>query len=125
MKKPAPVVILSTAPLTMPTAEQRAAMKKKRGGNTAYYVDGLSKLAVGKSLAIQGRTKANLSTTISQNNAADWPVLDANGKQKVIQVDNGGVKTPKPVTEKRVFFAVDCDPATDPDKADARIWREK
>lgn len=124
-KREAPKVIVSTAPLVMPTAAERAAMKPKRGGNQGYY--DLSVLAVGKSIAVIGRTAKNLSTTISQWNSKEFPALDAGGKAKTQPVKDieGKVVGTKPAVEKRVFFAVDCDPATDPDKANARIWREK
>lgn len=122
-KREAPTVIVSSAALAMPTKAEREKMKKKRGGNVQYY--DLSTLAVGKSLAIIGRTAKNLSTTISQNNKEEWPVLNADGKPVMIQkTDPAGNKVSVPKTEKRTFFAIDCDPATDPDKATARIWRE-
>jgi hypothetical protein len=119
-KREAPTVIVSAAAIPMPTAAERAAMKPKRGGNQGYY--DLSVLTPGKSLAIIGRTTKNLSTTVSQANSKEWPVTDNNGKPVMIKSADGASK---PKTEKRVFFAVDCDPAKDPEKANARIWREK
>lgn len=121
-KREAPTVIVSTAAIPMPTAAERAAMKPKRGGNQGYYTDAIPKLAVGQSVAVIGRTAKNLSTTVSQWNSKEFPAVDAKGAPVMIKNADG---TSKPKIDKRVFFAVDCNPATDPDKANARIWREK
>lgn len=114
------VIGINTA-LVMPSAAERSG---GRGNKTKYD---LSALKVGQSLGIIGTTKKNLSTTISTAKKRDWPVLDAKGNpvMEPVKDDTGNVTGSKPKTEKRVFFTTDCDPAKDPDKATARIWREK
>jgi hypothetical protein len=119
--KPAPTVILSTAAITMPTAAERAKTRKPGGNKTLYDV---ASLAVGKSLAIIGRTAKELSTTISSANRNDKLTDQVPKKDEAGKVMIGDDKKPIMETRQRKFFAVDCDPATDPDKATARIWRE-
>lgn len=106
--------------LVMPSAAER----QTRGNKPKYDLSGLK---VGQSLGVIGTTKKNLSTTISTAKKRDWPVLDSKGNpvMEPIKDGNGTVIGSQPKVEKRVFFATDCDPAKDPDKATARIWREK
>lgn len=114
------VIGINTA-LAMPSAAERTG---GRGNKPKYDLSGLK---VGQSLGIIGTTKKNLSTTISTAKKRDWPVLDSKGNPTTEPIldGNGTVIGSQPKTEKRVFFATDCDPAKDPEKATARIWREK
>lgn len=112
---------VSTA-VPMPSAAERSSGGR---GNKSRY--DLSVLKVGQSIGVIGTTKKNLSTTISTAKKRDWPVLDSKGNpvMEPIKDGNGTVIGSQPKVEKRVFFAIDCDPAKDPDKATARIFREK
>lgn len=131
MRAPAPTVFASTVTgLTMPTAEERAKTRAKGGNKTVYD---FASLAVGKSIVVIGRTAKQLSTTISTANKAKsgYFVTDEKGKNVLIPSadENGNVikdNNGKPVMVKKLkkFFAVDCNPETDPEKATARIWRE-
>ena len=96
-------VFISSLSLPMPT------VVSGRGGGAGVYP--IADLPVGKSIVVKNKTKKQLTTTISSANRKDWPALTADGKPIVGK------------TEKRAFFAVDCDPATDPEQATARIWR--
>lgn len=133
MARAAPAtVIMSTAEIAMPTPEQRKAAVQNRGGNPRTY--DLRSLEVGKSLVVIGRTARQLNTTITSNNSRDAKnfVLDTKGApvmipkvaddgKTVIKGDDG-----KPVMVEKLkhFFAFDCNPETDPEKATARIWRD-
>ncbi len=127
---PAPTVIISTAAITMPSADERA-KARGRSGNKTYYNFGA--LEIGKSIAVIGRTAKQLSSTVSSANKIDAKhfVTDDKGKAvmtpktgddgKVIKGDDG---KPVMVEKLKKFFVIDCDPATDPEGATARIWRE-
>lgn len=121
MSKTEIAVIGVNTSLAMPSVAERTS---GRGNKTKYD---LSALKVGQSLGIIGTTKKNISTTISTAKKRDWPVLDAKGNpvMEPVKNDAGEITGSQPKTEKRVFFATDCDPKTDPEKATARIWREK
>lgn len=114
------VIGINTA-LAMPSAAERTG---GRGNKPRYDLSGMK---VGQSLGIIGTTKKNLSTTISTAKKRDWPVVDAKGNPVMEPVTDatGAVTGSQQKTEKRVFFATNCDPAKDPEKATARIWREK
>lgn len=119
---------VSSAAVTMPTAAERE-KTSKRGGRGIYPLD---KLEVGKSIAVIGRAARQLSTTVSTWNAKKLPVLDKNGAPVLQPVKDDDGKPVKGVDGKaemvavtRKFFAVDTDPATDPEGANARIWREQ
>lgn len=129
----APTVFASiAASIAMPTSEQRKAASSGRGGNARTY--DLRGLEVGKSLVVIGRTARGLNTTISTNNSRDAKnfVLDAKGNPVMVPKTADDGKTVikgedgKPVMVEKLkhFFAFDCDPATDPEKATARIWRD-
>lgn len=127
---PAPTVILSTAAIAMPTAEERS-KSRGRGGNKTFY--NFAALELFKSIAVIGRTAKQLSSTVSSANKADAKHFVTDDKGKAVMVpttdDAGNVvkgADGKPLmTEKtKKFFVVDCDPATDPEGATARIWRE-
>jgi len=120
---------ISTVTLPMPTAEQRAESRGK-GGNRGVYP--FEALEVGKSIAVIGRNAKQLSTTISTANAKGYPVTDAAGKPVLtakLGEDNKPVKgedgKPVMIAKTRKFFAINCNPETDPEKATARIWREQ
>lgn len=122
-----PTVTAIRTDLTMPTADQR---KPVRGAKNLYNFDALP---VGGTIGVIDRTAKQLSTTISTANKKEYPALDKNGKPVMEVVkdsagqpvnDPSGKPTTKVKTESRVFFVVDADPAKDPEKATARIWRE-
>lgn len=103
----------------------------KRGSKNKYD---LTALAVGQSLAIKGRKASNLTSTLSTNNRADeFAVFKRDetgavvfGTKEVTAPDGTktNVKGDAIVLSRRVFFATDCDPKTDPEGADVRIWRD-
>lgn len=103
----------------------------KRGSKNKYD---LTALAVGQSLAIKGRKASNLTSTLSTNNRADEFAVfkrDETGAvvfgTKEVTAPDGTKTTVKGdaiVLSRRVFFAVDCDPAKDPEGADVRIFRD-
>lgn len=113
----APVIIGVSSAVPMPT---RAT---SRGSKSAYDFSALT--AVGMSIAVGNKTAAQLSSVISNANkkaVKEGPqptttdMKDANGN--VV-----GTVPGEPVVPH--YFAVDTDPATDPDKATARIFRNK
>lgn len=126
----APVVITPIrADLTMPTKTSN------RGSKSKYDFDGLQ---VGQSIGVIGRDAASLQSTVSSQNrnkkyqmakrdsstgAPLFNKMKTRGADGVeTEVDNPN----SPVMEStRHFFVVDVDPASDPDKATARIWRDK
>lgn len=124
----APTVFVSTANVSMPTAEER---RSRRGGPSRTYYD-LSNLAVGQSIVIIGRTAKQLNSTVSGANRADAKnfVTDDKGKPVMVPAtDNKGEvikENGKPVMVEKLkhFFVQSCNPETDPEKADARIWRD-
>jgi hypothetical protein len=130
-RQPAPTVIMSTAAITMPTAEERA-KTRGRGGNKTFYNFGA--LAVGSSIVVIGRTAKQLSSTVSSANKIDAKhfVTDDKGKTVMVAKTNaagnvikGADNKPVMVEKLKKFFVVDCDPNTDPEGATARIWREQ
>lgn len=123
--KPAVVVAAIRADLTMPVR------KNNRGSKSKYDFE---KLEVGQSIGVVGRNAEELASTVSSANrnkkfqtqkrdATTGALIfnkmrDATGNE----IDNPNA----PVMENtRHFFVVDTDPAADPDKATARIWRDK
>lgn len=109
-------------------------IKSKRGSKSKYDFD---KLEVGQSIGVIGRTAKSLNSTINgANRKYSTQKRDASTGEPLFEMteikdQNGNVTTrvpnkEKPVTEKtREFAAFDADPATDPDKATARIFRIK
>jgi len=130
-RQPAPTVFVSTSSaVVMPSKEDRE-KTRNRGGNKTQY--DLSNLAVNASIVIIGRKARQLATTITTANKRENKnfVLDEKGKpvmEAVIGPDNKPVKGDdgKPVMQEKIkhFFAFDCNPETDPEKADCRIWRD-
>jgi hypothetical protein len=113
--------------IPMPTITSR------RGSKSKYNLD---ELAVGGSIGIIGRTASSIASMISnwnRNPKFAEPKLDEAGKSvfKMTEIKNpDGTVTKVPTSEietvqTREFFAVDCDPKTDPDKATVRIFRRK
>lgn len=130
MAKEAAIARLSTADVAMPSKEERAKSKVRGGNKTVYEFD---KLEIGKSIAVMNRTAKQLTSTISSVNNGERriPVLDGKGQPVTEPVKDAAGAVVKDETGKvrtqpryRVFFAVDCDPAKDPEQAIARIWRE-
>lgn len=145
-----PSAFISAVEMPMPDYEKGA------GGRQKYN---FKDLPVGKSIVVLDKTKKQLTTTISTENAKEYPVLDKDGKEvfeteyerdgngdpimqpvivdgkavmekgkpkmapKIVTNEDGTPKMVKKV-EKRLYFAMDCDPATDPEKALCRIWRK-
>lgn len=107
----------------------------KRGSATKFP---FAALPVGGSFGIVGReggAKSMSSIISNQNRQASnqTPKLDASGnvvyKTKTVK-DAEGVETAIPTTEPETvsikeFFAVDTDPATDPEGANVRVFRSK
>lgn len=125
--KPEIVVIGVSTAVAMPT--NRGAKR----GNKAIY--DLSRLEVGQSLAIKGRKAENLTSTISTaNRNEEFATFKKNDAGEVLHAvtevkdANGNVvgqaKGAKLVASRRVFFAYNCDPKTDPEGADVRIFRD-
>jgi hypothetical protein len=103
----------------------------KRGVKSKYPFD---QLEVGQSIAIKGRKAEGLASTVSSQNRKHLAQKkDENGAPmfEMTEVKNAeGVVTArvpdpsKPIMVATKKFAVyDVDPATDPDKADVRIFR--
>lgn len=129
-KKPEPVIIGVSTAVVMPDLSARK--NGKRGNKVTYDV---SALQVGQSLAIKGRKAENLTSTISTANRDDKYATfktDTNGNPLHAVIENrdaNGVvvsttQGEKLVASRRVFFAYDCDPKTDPEGADVRIFRD-
>lgn len=125
----------TNTPLTIlgvSTAVQMPQVASRRGSKSQYDFDAVE---VGQSIGVVGRTAKNLQSTVTNaNRRYTEDKKDANGQTvyKMIDMkDAAGNVTRVPDTSKpekvqtRHFFAHDCDPATDPDKATARIWRDK
>jgi len=124
VKRVAPVIVGVSSAVTMPTRANN------RGSKSLYNFDAL---AVGQSLVVTNKTAKQLASVITNANKRYLSTKkDAEGNvvYKTVKASdgNGGiteVKTSEAVmiASKR-FFATDCDPATDPDGALVRIWRE-
>lgn len=125
--KAEPVIIGVSSAVALPA-------RSSRRGNKGVY--DLTKLtAVGMSLAIKGRKKENLTSTISSANRderfatfktdeAGLPVFGVKEIKDAAGNVVNRVQGDKIVLSRRVFFAHDCDPKTDPDGADVRIFRD-
>lgn len=129
--KTEPVIIGISSAVKMP--ENR---KENKRGNKSKYV--LEKLEIGQSLAIIGMKAENLTSTLStanRNTKEPFVTFKRDGDgvivhgSKEIKDANGNVtatvKGEPVVASRRVFFAVDCDPAKDPEKATVRIFRDQ
>jgi len=109
-------------------------VKNKRGSKTLFPFTELT--AVGASFGVIGRTAKSMSSIVSaQNRKAEnmVPKKDAAGNvifklQEVKNPDGTVVHVPttEPFLEQdKDFFAVDVDPAKDPEGASVRVFRRK
>lgn len=103
----------------------------RRGSKSPYPFDELTE--GGMSFGIKNKTAKNMGSIVSnQNRKAMTEKKDAAGNVvfKMNEITDGaGNKTQVPTTEPEMvptkrFFAVDCDPKTDPDGASVRVFRE-
>lgn len=128
-KKPRvePVIIGVSSAVPMPT------IGKKRGSKPMYDFDLLT--SVGMSLAIKNKKAADISAIVSSANRKAMVQKTNEDGTKVFKMTDvkdaagnvvGSTPTAEPVMEAtKHFFAHDCDPATDPDGASVRIFRDK
>jgi hypothetical protein len=103
-----------------------------RGTKSRYPFDDLTE--VGMSIPVLNKTAAQLRTLVSQANSKNKvKKTDAAGnvifKTTEVRDAEGNVTGRTPTSEPemvagKVFFASDCNPETDPDKAMARIFRK-
>lgn len=102
-----------------------------RGSKSLYPFD---KLEVGQSFGVKNKTAAGMASIISnQNRKHREEKKDEAGntvfETKELKGADGTVTevpTDKPVMiVNKHFFANDCDPATDPDGASVRVFRDK
>ncbi len=98
VKRIAPVIVGISDAVPMPIRTN------SRGNKSAYNWDAIE---VGKSLAITNKTAKQLASVIT------------NANKRYIAKDAEG----KPVVTKH-FFTHDCNPATDPEGASVRIFRD-
>lgn len=122
----APVLTAVSNAVSMPERSSN------RGSKTSYPFEALT--VVGMSFGVVNKTAANLASIISnQNRKAGEVKKDANGavvyKTQPMTAPDGTVThvpTGEPERhEPKHFFAVDCDPKKDPDKANVRVFRDK
>ena len=138
-KQPAPAATSTTATRTYEAAKLTAisaavpipanAGKSNRGARSLYPFDDLD---IGQSFGIQNKTAKQMASTVSGANKRHMvDAKDAEGNiifktQTVKQPDGTEVKVATLEPEKvagRTFVVMDVDPASDPDKAVARVWR--
>lgn len=103
----------------------------KRGSKSKYPFEQLTE--VGMSFGVKGKTAASLASVVSgQNRKHKSEKKDADGNtvyKTLTQTNQDGSKVEIPDTSKpemvfaKKFYAVDCDPAKDPDGANVRIFR--
>lgn len=122
----APVLTIVSNAVPMPERSSN------RGSKTSYPFEALT--AVGMSFGVVNKSAANLASIISnQNRKAGEVKKDATGaviyKTQPMTAPDGTVThvpTGEPErNEPKHFFAVDCDPKKDPDKANVRVFRDK
>lgn len=104
----------------------------RRGSKSPYPFDALTE--VGMSFGIKNKTAKNMGSIVSNQNRRNLTqAKDANGNPvfKTTEMKDGaGNVTHVPTEEPEMiatkhFFAVDCDPKTDPDGASVRVFRDK
>lgn len=119
---------LTAVSKAVPMPENRSA---KRGANSPYPFDALTE--VGMSFGVKNKNLKGMASIVSnQNKHALVAKVDANGnpvfkftemKDAAGNVTRVPTEEPEMVPSKR-FFAVECDPKTDPDNASVRVFRE-
>lgn len=131
---PAPPVAGSNAPVAaaikpevkpIRTGVERPANAKKAGAKSKYDFDSLE---VDGSFGVIGKTAASFNSiiyTAEQRFAVD--VLGDNGqpKTRVKKLKGGATEVVNQKAKTREFSAYDVDPATDPDGATVRVFRDK
>jgi len=144
-KKPATTAAPVAAPTTTAATTSRVApvltgvstgvpmpeqVTTRRGSKSPYPFDALTE--VGASFGIKNKTAKNMLSIVSnQNRKNRIAKIDENGNTvfKMTEMKDGDGNVTKVPTEKpemvatKSFFAVDCDPKTDPDGASVRIFR--
>lgn len=120
--------VLTAVSTTVPMPERNS----NRGSKTSYPFSALT--AAGMSFGVKNKTAANLASIVSNQNRKPGPIKrDASGnvifKTKPMTDASGAVIGNTPTTEPEhmdgpKYFAVDCEPKTDPDGASARVFRQ-
>lgn len=104
--------------------------KNNRGSKGAYPFDALS---IGQSFGVGNRNAKQMASIVSNANKRFLvDKTDENGQvvyktTKATDGNGGFINVPTKETEKvatRRFIVLNVDPATDPDEATVRIWRE-
>lgn len=120
-----PEITKVSAAVEMPT------VTANRPGNKSKYP--FDELKVGESFGIKNKTKTSMASVISNQNKKNMKdKLDENGVVVMKQTEATGAdgeKTMVPTNEpekvrEKFFFAVDCDPKSDPDGASVRVFRK-
>lgn len=128
---PAPAAGANTTAAAKPEVKairkgvERPANAKKAGAKSKYDFDSLE---VGDSFGVVGKTAQSFNSiiyTAEQRFAVD--VLGENGspKTRIKKLKGGATEVVNQKAKTREFSAYDVDPATDPDKATVRVFRDK
>lgn len=121
----APVLTGVSNTVTMPEP-----ITTRRGSKSPYPFDALTE--VGSSFGIKNKTAKNMLSIVSNQNrknrvqkiGADGNPIFKTSEMKDAEGNVTIVPTEKPeMVPTKKFFAVDCDPKTDPDGASVRVFR--
>lgn len=126
----APVLTAVTDAVPLPQSKRTTGLK-----NRSAYADQFEALTtVGQSFGVQNKTKKQLQGVVAKFNRGGYrPKVDAAGQPvfKMQDMTNGAtgetvkIATSEQETEQFMHFVVhNVDPATDPDGASARVWRD-
>lgn len=119
--------VLTAVSTTVPMPDRNA----NRGSKTSYPFEALT--AAGMSFGVKNKTAKQLASIISNQNRKPGPTKrnpDGSIVYKTSDMtDAQGNVTKVPTSEPETmpgkqFFAIDCDPKTDPDGASVRVFRQ-
>jgi hypothetical protein len=119
--------VITTVSSVVPMPDRNA----NRGSKTSYPFEALT--AAGMSFGVKNKTQKQLASIISNQNRKPGPTKRNPDGSIVYKTQDmtapDGTVTKIPTTEPETlpgkqFFAVDCDPKTDPDGASVRVFRQ-